>query len=89
MVYNEVRNEKFIYRTFEPDSIQDSELVWHRDKRDRKVLVLAGEEWLIQFDDQLPIELKVDDLIVIKANLYHRLIKTKDSNKLIIRIEEV
>jgi len=89
MIYNDVEKEKYIYRTFEPDSIQDSDLVWHRDKRDRKVLVVAGDNWQLQFDDQLPIELTVDDLVVIKANFYHRLIKKENSNKLILRIEEV
>lgn len=88
MVYYEYVKNKYIYRTFEPTSINDGDLVWHRDKRDRTVLIVSGLGWKFQYDNQLPIDLKPNDNLIIKANVYHRLIKNKDSTPLIIRIEE-
>lgn len=88
MVYNEVVNNQTIYRTFEPDSISSSELVWHRDKSDRKVYVTEGEHWKFQFDNELPFDLAKGDFVVIKANVYHRLIKKDNSTTLKITIEE-
>ena len=86
-VYNEVKLGNYIYRTFEPDSLED-DLVWHRDKSDRKVLIISGAGWMFQFDNELPVKLNEGETIIIKADVYHRLIKQKNSTHLIIRIEE-
>ena len=60
-------------RTFiRPD---DSQLVWHRDKADRLCVVLYGKDWKYQADNKLPVELKFGDNIVIRKNVYHRIIK--------------
>jgi hypothetical protein len=59
-------------RTFSQD-INEDELVWHRDERDRQVTVLEETDWQFQFDNELPQLLK--DVIFIPKNTYHRLIK--------------
>ena len=88
MVYDEVLIDNCIYRTFEPNIINSDDLVWHKDKRDRKVLVLSGENWMFQFDDELPSKLTEGETLIIKANVYHRLIKKHNSTTLRIKIIE-
>ncbi len=65
-----------IFRTFTAN-VDEDELVWHRDRRDRQVTVIGDTDWKFQFDDEVPQLLK--DVIFIPKNTYHRLIKgTKD-----------
>ncbi len=70
--YNQIRKDNLIVRTFS-QNIDEDELVWHRDKRDREVTVLQQTDWQFQFDNELPQVLK--DTIFIPKNMYHRLIK--------------
>lgn len=81
--YQELRTFNFIYRKFTED-IEDQELVWHRDRKDRKVEPLSSTDWQYQLEDELPQEIK--DTIFIPRNTYHRLIKGK--GKLDLRILE-
>ena len=69
------------------DSILASELVWHRDKRDRKVTVLESGDWKFQMDDQEPVILKQGDVFRIPKMVYHRIIKGE--NDLVLRIKEL
>ena len=75
---------KFVVRTFE-DSVDEDELVWHRDERDRKIKVLSDTGWQIQFDDELPIS--INRVTEIPKMVYHRLIK--GDGALVIEIEEI
>ena len=75
----------FKVRTFE-HTVDDKELVWHRDKEHRRVHVLSGNGWKLQKDDSLPEDLTVGKDYYIIKNSYHRLIKGEDN--LVIRIEE-
>ena len=61
-------------RTFD-SNVENEELVWHRDKKDREVTVLDGIGWKIQFEDKLPVDLKRGKLYNVKAMEYTRLIK--------------
>ena len=61
-------------RTFD-SSVPNEELVWHRDKKDREITVLNGEDWKIQFENNIPEKLMKGKLYKIKAMEYHRLIK--------------
>lgn len=88
MVYYETKVDNNIYRTFDPDSINELDLVWHRDKLDRHIHVITGKNWQFQFDDQLPVDLNKGDSFIIKANTYHRLIKKEECTPLIIKIIE-
>ena len=73
------------YRLFAAD-VDDGELVWHQDARDRVVWVLSGKGWQFQFDNELPIQLEEGITIKIPNHIYHRVIK--GTNDLIIKITE-
>jgi hypothetical protein len=51
------------------------ELVWHRDRKDRRVTVLEGNGWLFQYDNEIPRELTDGFTFEIDKGHYHRLIK--------------
>ena len=72
--YQEIQQGEITIRTFKKD-VQDDELVWHRDKEDREVRVVKGSDWLFQREDNLPILLKEGDIIQIKKEEWHRIIK--------------
>ena len=82
--YYEVKTFDFIHRKFTQD-IDEEELVWHRDRRDREVKVLGNTDWQFQFEDSIPQQLQ--DTIFIPKNTYHRLIK--GTGNLGIRILEL
>jgi quercetin dioxygenase-like cupin family protein len=72
-------------REFKVD-VDDDELKWHRDEKDRYVTILEGEGWQFQRDNELPLALQKGDVIFIKQETYHRIIK--GSTDLIINIKE-
>jgi hypothetical protein len=73
-------------RTFDPN-VADEELVWHRDKRDRRIIVMEGYGWELQMDNEEPIDLLEGHSYTITKMEYHRLIKGTDT--LVLRILEV
>jgi quercetin dioxygenase-like cupin family protein len=79
-----LNNDMFL-RTFSKDVLSE-ELVWHRDHNDRIVEVLEGENWEIQFENQLPQTLKVGEEYVIPAYTYHRI--KRGTTDLVIKIQE-
>ena len=70
--YQELRTFDIILRKFKED-VDEHELVWHRDRRDRKVEVLNQTNWMVQLENEVPQQLK--ETIFIPKNTYHRLIK--------------
>lgn len=70
--YYEVKTFDFIRRKFTQD-IDEEELVWHRDRRDREVKIIGETDWMFQLEDDIPQQLK--DTIFIPKDTYHRLIK--------------
>ena len=70
--YSEIRKHNLVVRTFS-QNIDEDELVWHRDRKDREVTVLKETDWQFQFDNEIPQILK--DVIFIPKNTYHRVIK--------------
>jgi quercetin dioxygenase-like cupin family protein len=64
----------------------NSELVWHKDEKDRYVTILEGEGWQFQKDNELPSILQKGDIIFIPKETYHRIIK--GSSNLLINIKE-
>jgi hypothetical protein len=74
-----------IIRTFNQDT-KPEELVWHRDEKDRTVIIIEDTDWQFQFDNQLPLLLNKGMTLFIKAGEYHRVIKGTTS--LTIRIKE-
>jgi len=70
--YTELKNTHTVERIFTPD-VDEQELVWHRDRKDREVRVIGDTDWMFQFDNELPQLLK--NVIFIPRNTYHRVIK--------------
>jgi len=70
--YQELRIFDIILRKFKED-VDEHELVWHRDRKDRKVEVLNQTNWMVQLENEVPQQLK--ETIFIPKNTYHRLIK--------------
>lgn len=83
--YNEVVLNKCIYRVFSEDVVE-SELIWHKDKRDRNVKVITGQKWRLQMENELPFDLEVGESYFIPKETYHRIIKGK--GKLALEIVE-
>ena len=76
-----------IIRLFSSE-VDSEELVWHRDKENRKVEVLEGEGWEFQRDNEIPVEMGVGDRIFIPEGEIHRVLKgTTDLKIKIIRDE--
>lgn len=78
-------NNGIIERTFSKDVLSE-ELVWHRDRKDRHVIVVSGEGWLLQIDNQLPTELKEGHTYHIPAYVYHRI--KRGNTDLTVQIRE-
>ena len=55
--------------------VSGDELVWHRDKNDRIITLLEGENWYIQFDNFMPEKLNKNEEIYVPKNTFHRVIK--------------
>ena len=83
--YTEVLENEYIIREFSGD-VNESELIWHRDKQTREVKVLQGDGWKIQMDNRLPEELEKGNNYYIPKMEYHRLIKGKGN--LLLQIKE-
>jgi hypothetical protein len=75
-------NEK--ERTFE-ENVSDGELLWHRDREDRIIEVLEGDDWKLQMDNELPVILEKSKKYFIPKGVYHRAIKGKDKLKIKIQ----
>lgn len=73
-------------RTFNPSTTESEEYVWHRDKHDRHVTVLEGNDWQFQFDNELPKVINIYDELIIPKMVYHRIIP--GTTQLRIRIRE-
>jgi quercetin dioxygenase-like cupin family protein len=83
--YTESIKSEYIIREFDAN-IDVSELVWHRDKKDRVVEVVSGNGWKFQLDNQLPLELKEGMVLQIPKETFHRI--GKGDTKLVIKIKE-
>lgn len=77
-------NNGVFLRTFSKDVLSE-ELVWHRDANDRIVEVLEGENWEIQFENELPQSLNVGEQYEIPAYTYHRIKRGTTDLKVIIQ----
>ena len=82
--FQEKIEDGYHIRTFS-ESVKDSELVWHRDKKDREVTVLESDGWMFQMDNELPIVLNEGDVIEIPKNTYHRIMRGNGNLKITIK----
>lgn len=83
--FEQIENNGKLIRTFNPD-VDDEELKWHQDLRDRKVVVIEGGGWEFQMEDDLPVKLINAEQIYIPKLVWHRVIK--GTGTLIVEIEE-
>ena len=76
--------ENTIIRSFSSE-VNKEDLVWHKDQEDRKITIKESNGWKIQYDNQLPIEMKPGQIFYIKSYEYHRVLK--GNGNLIVKIE--
>lgn len=74
-------NGHYVIREFD-ESIDPTELMWHRDQEDRIVESIQPTDWKVQLDNQLPI--LMDKPIFIPKGVWHRAIK--GTGKLTVKI---
>lgn len=72
--YNEIKNGATLIRYFDP-AVDDMELVWHRDMKDRHVTIVKNGGWKFQREDELPIDLFDGEVIFIPKETWHRVLK--------------
>ncbi len=66
-------------------NVEDSELVWHRDKEDRIVESVGKTNWMIQMDNEVP--KIIEGKFFIPKNTYHRVIK--GSGDLTVKVKKL
>ena len=74
-----------ILRTFSYE-VDEDELKWHYDLKDRKVQVIRGDNWELQMDNEIPQKLTPLKEYFIPKGVYHRVIKGQGD--LVVLIEE-
>jgi len=84
--YQQTINDGKILRTFSVD-VDNDELKWHQDLKDRKVTILEAGGWSFQIDDNLPNKLQNAEEIFIPKFVWHRVIKGQ--SPLIVEIKEL
>lgn len=79
--FSQEKFENYWIRIFSKD-VETDELKWHFDNENRRVTVLEGNDWMFQMDDDLPVTLKVGDIIEIPKGIYHRIKRGSDDLKI-------
>jgi quercetin dioxygenase-like cupin family protein len=67
-------SENVKIRTFSSNT-DIGEFTWHRDREDRVVELIEGENWYVQLDNELPKKLVKENKVFIPKGVYHRVIK--------------
>ena len=78
-------NSNLLLREFSSDTSSE-DLIWHRDVRNRTVVVIESAGWMLQMDNSLPIPLLEGSSYNISAGEWHRVIK--GTGKLVIAVKE-
>jgi quercetin dioxygenase-like cupin family protein len=78
-------NENGSVRIFSKNA-NSKDLIWHTDLEDREIAVISGD-WLFQFDNELPFELKAGSKVFIPKDTWHRIIK--GSEDLVLNIKKL
>jgi len=68
------------------ENVEEDELIWHQDERDREITIVDGVGWKLQFDDKLPFDLEINETYKIPKMVYHRL--HKGEGNLLVNIKE-
>jgi len=83
--FKQIEKEGKLVRTFSPD-VEEGELKWHQDLKDRKVTIIESNGWLYQSENELPKKLEDAKQIFIPKLVWHRVLK--GYGKLVVEIEE-
>jgi hypothetical protein len=83
-VYHDIKNNDKFVRTFE-ENVETDDLIWHRDKKNRVITVLEGNNWQLQMENELPFTLMVNKSYYIQREVYHRIIRGEGQLKLSIK----
>jgi hypothetical protein len=78
-------SENRFKRVFD-EQVDDGELIWHKDRKDRVIYVIESNGWKIQYDNQLPIDLVNGNTYYVEKENYHRVHKGKGN--LVIEIQQ-
>jgi len=84
MVYEQENIGKYKFKRVFTENVKTDELIWHRDREDRKVYVESGNDWMLQIDNELPQVLQEGQTYFIPKMTYHRVIKGTGDLKIII-----
>jgi hypothetical protein len=76
-----------VVRKFD-SNIDPNELKWHWDDEDRIVYPIGESDWMFQFDNELPINIRAK--IKIPKGTWHRIIKgTGDLQIIVEKIKDI
>lgn len=75
-----------VIRTFKEFTDED-DFRWHRDLEDRVVEALNDNDWMIQLEDQIPLNISTGESLMIPMGKWHRIIK--GSKYAIYRINKI
>ena len=84
-IIEETPTYTLVQRSFCEDSYDNLE--WHRDKEDREVMLIEGDGWYIQMENELPRLMQKESLFKIPKEIWHRIIN-KNGTKLIINVRK-
>lgn len=83
-----LKTKHYIIREFD-ENVDSIELMWHRDKETRLIEILEpGDKWQLQYDNELPFDLKEGMTLLIPKLEWHRVIKGEGKLKLKINLED-
>lgn len=82
----EIYENGIVKRTFSK-GVNSNELEWHRDIEDRVVKAINENDWMIQFDNELPRKININEEIKIPKETFHRVIK--GSTDLVVEIQGI
>jgi|SRR6056300_1013844 len=84
-IIKETATYTLVQRSFCEDSYDNLE--WHRDKEDREVMLVEGDGWYLQMENELPKLMQKESLFKIPKEIWHRIIN-KNGTKLIINVRK-
>jgi len=82
--FDEIKEGDNKVRVFSEQTNSD-EFKWHRDREDRLITIIEGNDWGIQIDNELPKQLEVGKQYIIPEGVYHRVIKGNGNLKVSIQ----
>lgn len=81
-------NDRLLLREFSNTHVSNDQM-WHRDKENRTIIVVESGGWSFQKDNDLPMQLTEGDVITIKKEEWHRVIKGEGNLVVKVILEDV